>query len=101
MQDGNENYQKGFPLSGMGTEITKKPSHYLGRERETQKSLPAVWEREFMAFPLGNIWEREFPLMLGTKAYWKSIICQASEIKYNLKVKMDCILVRGKPYMKA
>ena len=27
------------------------------------KSFPTVWEREFKAFPLGNIQEREFPLM--------------------------------------
>ena len=65
MQDGNGNYQKAFPLFGMGTGITKKLSHYLGRERETPKSLPAVLEREFKAFPLGNIREQEFPLMPG------------------------------------
>ena len=61
--DGNGNYQKAFPLFGTGTGITNKLSRYSGRERETQKNLPAVREREFKAFPLGNIREREFPLM--------------------------------------
>ena len=61
--DGNGNYQKAFPLFGKGTGITKKLSRYLGQERETQKSLPAVWEREFKAFSLGDILEQEFPLM--------------------------------------
>ena len=55
MRDGNGNYQKAFPLYGMGTEIAKKLSRYLRRESETQKSLPAVWEQEIKAFPLGNI----------------------------------------------
>ena len=63
MRDGNGNYQKTFPIFRMGTGITKKLSRYLGRERETQKSLPAVQEREFKAFPLGNIRDRKFPLM--------------------------------------
>ena len=47
----------------MGTGVTKKLSGYSGRERETQKSLPAVRERELKAFHLGNIREQEFPLM--------------------------------------
>ena len=63
MRDGNGNYQKAFPLFGTGTGITKKLSRYSGQERKTQKYLPAVWEREFKAFPLGNIRERELPLM--------------------------------------
>ena len=63
MPDGNENYQEAFPLFGKGTGFTKKLSHYSGREQETQKSLPAVQDREFKAFLLGNIREREFPLM--------------------------------------
>ena len=65
MRDGNENYQKAFPLLGIGTVITKKLSRYVGWERETQKNLLAVWEREFKAFSLGNIREPEFPLMPG------------------------------------
>ena len=36
--DGNRNYQKAFPLFGTGTRITKKLSHYLGREQESQKN---------------------------------------------------------------
>ena len=67
-----------FPLFGLRTGITKKKiSRYSGRERELPKSfpairdrngkpkktLPAVWEWEFEAFMLGNIREREFPLM--------------------------------------
>ena len=55
--------KKDFPLFGMGTGITKKLSCSLGRQRETQKNLPAVQEREIKAFPLGNIREREIPLM--------------------------------------
>ena len=55
MRDGNGNNQKVFPLFGTGTGITKKLSRYFGRERETPKSLPAVWELEFKSFPLGNI----------------------------------------------
>ena len=65
MRDGNKNYQKAFLLFGTGTGITKKLSRYLGRERENQKSCSAVQEWEFNAFPLGNIREREFPLMPG------------------------------------
>ena len=49
MRDGNRNYQKAFPLFGTGT--------------GNPKNFPAVREREFKAFPLGNIREREFPLM--------------------------------------
>ena len=59
------------------TRIIKKRPCYSGRERELlksfpaildwnkkpKKSLPVVQESEFKAFPLGNIQEREFPLM--------------------------------------
>ena len=51
IRDGNGNYQKSIPLFGTGTGNLKK--------------IPAVWQREFKAFPLGNIREREFPLMPG------------------------------------
>ena len=44
MQDGNGNYQKAFPLFGMGMGIIKKLSRYLGRE--TQKSLSAIFPNE-------------------------------------------------------
>ena len=63
MRDGNRNYQKASPLFGKKMGITKKLLRYSGRERETQKSLPAFRESEFKAFPLGNIQEREFPLI--------------------------------------
>ena len=63
MPDGNGNYQKEFRLFGTGMGINKNPSRYLERDRETQKSLPAVREWEFKAFPLINLQEREFPLM--------------------------------------
>ena len=69
MRDRNWNDQKGFLLFGTGTGITKRLSLYLGRERETQKRLPTVREREFMAFPFGNIQERKFPLMPGVQAW--------------------------------
>ena len=69
-----------FPLFGTGMGITKKLSRYSGREWELpksfpaiwdgngnpQKKIPAVWEREFKAFPLENIREREFLLMPDT-----------------------------------
>ena len=38
-------------------------SRYLGLEQETQHSFPSVWEQEFKAFPLGNMPEREFPVI--------------------------------------
>ena len=63
IRDGNGNYLKACPLFGTGTGTTKKLSRYLRWERETQKSFPALRERESKAFPWGNIQEREFPLM--------------------------------------
>ena len=63
MHDWNGNYQKEFRLFGTGMGINKNPSRYLGWDRETQKSLPAVREWKFKAFPLVNLQEREFPLM--------------------------------------
>ena len=64
MQDGQGNYRKALLLLELGTGIIKKLSRHSGQERETQKSLPAVWEQEFRAFPLENILEQELPLCL-------------------------------------
>ena len=63
MRDGIGNYQKAFPLFGTETGIIKMLSRYSGWEWETKTILPAVREQEFKAFPLGNLREREFPLM--------------------------------------
>ena len=75
--DGNRKKQINcVPAMREGNGNTKKLSRYSGREQillksfpaiqdgnGNPKSLPAVLEREFKAFLLGNIREREFPLM--------------------------------------
>ena len=52
-----------FLLFGTGTVFTRKLSRYSGQAWKTPKKIPAVWEREFKAFLLRNIWEQEIPLM--------------------------------------
>ena len=59
----NGNYYKALLQLNTGTGNTKKFSCYSGRGRETPETLPAVREREFKAFLLGTIQEREFTLM--------------------------------------
>ena len=86
-----------FPLFGTGRGISKNLSHYLEQERETQKSVPAVWELKFKAFLLGNIREREFPLMpegkqLTRKKFILAQLLQAAvtDVKDVAFMKMTC-----------
>ena len=93
MREGNGKYQKAFTQFGTDG-ITKKLSRYSGRERETQKSLPAILEREFKAFPLGNIREREFPLMPVVKVVIVVTVIKSDEtILFLLKLNLQCSVV--------
>ena len=76
IRDWNGNYQKYLPLFGTGT--------------GNPKTLPAVWEREFKAFPLGNIREREFPLMPGLP---KRCFRMAKNCVYMLNAALNSLFV--------
>ena len=64
-QNGNmkKKTMNGVPAIGAGNGKYKKSFPPFGTGIGNPKWFPAVWEREFKAYPLGNTREREFPLM--------------------------------------
>ena len=72
MRDGNGNYQKGFPLFGMGTGNIKYLFRYSGREREEEKKSSRCLGTGIQDIPVGIYTETEFPLMPAV-SYKKSV----------------------------